>query len=190
MNQPEGVAVDAAGNVYIADTLDNAVRKVTPDGVITTSPAPARRATAATAGRRPRRRLNHPRAVAVDARGNVYVADTGNNQVRKIDPLGTITTVDTGRRAERSARSRGGSRGQHVHRRHGQPPGAARVAGRAVTTIAGNGTCCYSGDGGLALDAQLNQPWGIAVDANGNVYVADPGNNAVRMLAPVSAGIR
>jgi uncharacterized protein (TIGR03437 family) len=61
--------------------------------------------------------------------------------------------------------------------------------GAPVTTIAGNGTCCYSGDGALALDAQLNQPWGLSVDANGNVYVADPANNAVRMLAPVSAGI-
>jgi uncharacterized protein (TIGR03437 family) len=61
--------------------------------------------------------------------------------------------------------------------------------GAPLTTIAGNGTCCYSGDGGLAPDAQLNQPWGLAVDANGNVYVADPGNNAVRVLAPVSAGI-
>ena len=58
-----------------------------------------------------------------------------------------------------------------------------------MTTIAGNGTCCYSGDGGLALEARLNQPWGIAADAGGNVYVADAGNNSVRMLSPVSAGI-
>jgi len=60
--------------------------------------------------------------------------------------------------------------------------------GALVTTIAGNGACCYSGDGGLALSAMLNQPWAVAVDAGGNVYVTDAGNNAVRMLAPVSAG--
>src|SRR5260370_30694323 len=60
--------------------------------------------------------------------------------------------------------------------------------GALVTTSAGSGACCYSGDGGLALSAMLNQPWAVAVDAGGNVYVTDAGNNAVRMLAPVSAG--
>jgi uncharacterized protein (TIGR03437 family) len=83
-----------------------------------------------------------------------------------VDRAGTLYIADTGNRVVRRV-----------------SPGAL------VTAIAGNGTCCYSGDGGLALDAQLDQPWGVAVDANGNVYVADPANNAVRMLAPVSAGI-
>jgi uncharacterized protein (TIGR03437 family) len=189
VNQPEGVAVDSLGNVYIADTLDHAVRKVTPDGVINTLAGTGNPGYSGDGGPAIRARLSEPRGVAVDADGNVYVADSGNNQVRRIDALGTITTVDTGGAlsdprgvaVDRAGNLYIADTGNHRVRR--VSPGAL------VTTIAGNGTCCYSGDGGLALDAQLNQPWGVAVDANGNVYVADPGNNAVRMLAPVSAGI-
>ena len=117
------------------------------------------------------------------------MADTGNNQVRRIDALGTITTVDTGG-ALSDPRGVAVDRAGNLYIADTGNRRVRRVSpGALVTTIAGNGTCCYSGDGGLALDAQLNQPWGVAVDANGNVYVADPGNNAVRMLAPVSAGI-
>ena len=189
VNQPEGVAVDAAGNVYIADTLDHAVRKVTPDGVINTLAGTGNPGYSGDGGPANRARLSAPRAVAVDAAGNVYVADTGNNQVRRIDPLGTITTVDTGN-ALSDPRGVAVDRAGNVYIADTGNHRVRRVSpGAPVTTIAGNGTCCYSGDGALALDAQLNQPWGVAVDANGNVYVADPGNNAVRMLAPVSAGI-
>ena len=189
VNQPEGVAVDAAGNVYIADTLDHAVRKVTPDGVINTLAGTGNPGYSGDGGPANRARLSLPRAVAADAAGNVYVADSGNNQVRRIDPQGTITTVDTGNSlsdprgvaVDRAGNVYIADTGNHRVRR--VSPGAP------VTTIAGNGTCCYSGDGALAPDAQLNQPWGLAVDASGNVYVADPANNAVRVLAPVSAGI-
>ena len=189
VNQPEGVAVDAAGNVYIADTLDHAVRKVTPDGVINTLAGTGTPGYSGDGGPANRARLNGPRAVAVDAAGNVYVADTGNNQVRRIDPLGTITTVDTGN-ALSGPRGVAVDRAGNVYIADTGNRLVRRVSpGAPVTTIAGNGTCCYSGDGSLALDARLNQPWGVSVDANGNVYVADPANNAVRMLAPVSAGI-
>jgi uncharacterized protein (TIGR03437 family) len=189
VNQPEGVAADALGNVYIADTLDNAIRKVTPDGVITTLAGTGTPGYSGDGGPANAARLTLPRGVAVDSAGNVYVADSGNNQVRRIDARGTITTVDTGGSlsdprgvaVDRAGNLYIADTGNRVVRR--VSPGAL------VTTIAGNGTCCYSGDGGLALDAQLNQPWGVAADANGNVYVADPANNAVRMLAPVSAGI-
>jgi uncharacterized protein (TIGR03437 family) len=189
VNQPEGVAADALGNVYIADTLDNAIRKVTPDGVITTLAGTGTPGYSGDGGPANVARLTQPRGVAVDSAGNVYVADSGNNQVRRIDARGTITTVDTGGSlsdprgvaVDRAGNLYIADTGNRVVRR--VSPGAL------VTTIAGNGTCCYSGDGGLALDAQLNQPWGVAADASGNVYVADPANNAVRMLAPVSAGI-
>jgi uncharacterized protein (TIGR03437 family) len=189
VNQPEGVAADALGNVYIADTLDNAVRKVTPGGIITTLAGTGNTGYSGDGGPASLARLNLPRGVAVDLGGNVYVADSGNNQVRRIDAQGTITTVDTGN-------SLSGPRGIAVDRAgnlyiaDSSNRRVLRVSpGALVTTIAGDGTCCYSGDGGLALDAQLNQPSGVAVDANGNVYVADPGNDAVRMLAPLSAGI-
>ena len=189
VNQPEGVAVDTAGNVYIADTLDHAVRKVTPDGVINTLAGTGTPGYSGDGGPANRARLNGPRAVAADAAGNVYVADTGNNQVRRIDPLGTITTVDTGN-ALIGPRGVAVDRAGNVYIADTGNRLVRRVSpGAPVTTIAGTGTCCYSGDGALALDARLNQPWGLSVDANGNVYVADPANNAVRILAPVSAGI-
>jgi uncharacterized protein (TIGR03437 family) len=189
VNQPEGVAADSLGNVYIADTLDQAVRKVTPDGVITTLAGNGSPGYSGDGGPANQARLNQPRGVAVDAYGNVFVADTGNSQIRRIDTLGTITTVDTsgalvdprGVAVDRAGNLYIADTGNRLVRR--VSPGAP------VTTIAGNGACCYSGDGDLALNARLNQPWGIAVDANGNVYVADPLNDAVRMLAPVSAAI-
>src|ERR1035437_5544737 len=96
VNHPEGVAVDAAGNVYIADTVDNAVRKVTPDGVINTLVGTGNPGYSGDGGPAISARLSAPRSVAVDTSGNVFVADSGNNQVRRIDPQGTISTVDTG----------------------------------------------------------------------------------------------
>jgi uncharacterized protein (TIGR03437 family) len=188
VNQPEGVAVDAAGNVYIADTLDNAVRKVTPDGTISTLAGTGTPGYSGEGGPAKQARLKLPRAVAVDAGGNVYVADTGNNQIRRIDTQGAITTVDTGG-ALNDPRGVAVDRAGNLYIADTGNRRIRRVAaGTAMTTIAGNGSCCYSGDGGLALDAQLNQPWGLAADASGNIYVADAGSNAVRILSPVSAG--
>lgn len=189
VNQPEGVAVDAAGNVYIADTLDHAVRMVTPDGVINTLAGTGTPGYSGDGGPANRARLNRPRGVAVDAGGNVYVADTGNNQVRRIDRLGTIETVDTGGALSDPRGVAVDGAGNLYIADTGNRSVRRLSPGALLTTIAGNGTCCYSGDGGLAVNARLNQPWGVAVDATGNVYVADPANDAVRMLTPISAGI-
>jgi uncharacterized protein (TIGR03437 family) len=118
----------------------------------------------------------------VDANGNVYIADTGNNRVRKVDFLGTISTVASGL---------SGPRGVAVDRAgvlYISDTGHNQVL-RGSTIIAGDGTCCYSGDGGFATASRFNAPSGIAVDAGGNVYVADTGNNAVRVLRPVSTAI-
>jgi uncharacterized protein (TIGR03437 family) len=199
VNQPEGIALDSAGNVYIADTLDNVVRKVN-NGTIDTlagfgTPGFSGDGGPATSGK-----LNHPSAVAVDTAGNVFVADTGNNRVRRITPLGAIVTV-----AGNGDPTFGGDGGPAAAAGLSGPRGVAvDTAGNlyiadtghnrirkvtpdgTIVTIAGNGTCCYSGDGGSAATAQLNVPWGLWVDARGSLYIADSGNNAIRMLQPVS----
>lgn len=199
INQPEGVAVDARGNIYIADTLDNVIREVTADGAINTIAGFGTPGFGGDGGPAIQAKLNGPRGVAVDTQGNVYVADSGNGRVRKIDGLGNITTLgDAGIGDFVLAGSAAGPlvdpRGVAVDRAGNvfvTDFGANRVyriaTSGTMTTIAGDGTCCYAGDGGLGTAAQLNHPYGVAVDAAGNVYVADSGNNAVRVLAPVSA---
>jgi len=188
INQPEGVAVDAKGNLFIADTLDNVVREVTPDGVIDTIAGFGTPGFGGDGGAATSATLNGPRGVAVDSAGNVYVADSGNGRVRKVDFLGNISTI-------------GGTlvdpRGVAVDRAGNvfvSDSGANRVYRIApsgtMTVVAGDGTCCYGGDGAIATAAQLNQPYGLAIDASGNLYVADSGNNAIRLLAPVSTTIQ
>ncbi len=204
VNQPEGVAADAAGNVYIADTFDNVVRKVSANGVISTIAGFGTPGFGGDGGPATSAKLNHPRGVAVDALGNVYVADTANNRVRKIDPVGTISTVagngtvdfvvPDGVATQQGLSDPRGVAVDQAGNVYVAETGRNRVRKisptGAITTIAGNGTCCYTGDGGLGTAAQLNQPWGLAVDAEGNVYVADSGNNAIRVLTPASANIQ
>ena len=199
VNQPKGLVLDSAGNVYIADTLDNVVRKVS-NGTIATLAGSGTAGFSGDGGPAASARLNHPSAVAVDASGNVFVADTGNNRIRKIDPLGAVSTV-----AGNGDTTFGGDGGPAAGTGLSGPRGiAVDTAGNlyiadtghnrirrvtrdgTITTIAGNGTCCYSGDGGSAAAAQLNAPWGLWVDARGSLYVADSGNNAIRMLQPIS----
>ncbi len=199
INHPEGIALDSAGNVYIADTSDNVVRKVS-DGTITTIAGFGTPGFGGDGGPATSARLDHPSAVAVDAAGNVYVTDTGSNRVRKIDSLGTITTV-----AGNGNTAFGGDGGPATSAQLSGPRGVAvdragnlyiadtghnriRKVSTAgiITTIAGIGTCCYSGDGGSAASAQLNMPRGLWVDASGTVYVADSGNQAIRMLQQIS----
>ena len=139
-NFPEGVAVDSAGNVYVADTFNDTIRKITPAGAVTTLAGSAG-ISGSNDGTGENALFNEPYDVAVDTAGNVYVADTANATIRRISPAGAVTTL----------------------------AGVAGVAGL------GNG----AGAGAL-----FNQPRGLMVDGAGNVFVADTGNGALRKIAP------
>jgi len=180
LNSPSCAAVDAAGNIYTADRANNRVRKIDSSGNITTI-AGGGAVTAATDGiLAVNAKLNGPRCIAVDAAGNVYIADTGNHAIRKVDTTGVITTV-AGILIPNPVPSNPVS---------GQPNDAfIGINGPAFVAAGPSGPTVQvpnaepSGDGGPATAAYLNSPWGIALDPTGNLlYIADSSNNAVRVV--------
>src|SRR5438094_4014306 len=201
LNSPEGVAVDAAGNIYIADSFNNRIRKVDTSGVITTiagngSPQYTGEGVATQVS------LNDPTCVAADKIGNLYIADNSSHRISKLNlSRGIISTI--------AGTGIGGFSGD------GGPASAAQVfnpthlatdqagnlyiadytnhrirkisAGSGIiTTVAGSATPGnhggYSGDGGPATSAQFNNPAGVAIDAAGNLYIADAQNKRVRKV--------
>jgi uncharacterized protein (TIGR03437 family) len=195
LNLPFGVAVDAANNLYIAEFAGNRVRKVAANGNISTLAGNGVNGFSGDGGQGGSAMLNGPQTVATDSQGNVYVGDTGNNRVRKVTPNGVITTV-----AGSGDAGFAGDGGAAVKAQVGNPiavavdttgnlfigDGSSRVRkvflSGLITTIAGNGSKGYSGDGGSALNAMLSGPSALAVNAAGSVVVADTFNNAVRLL--------
>ncbi|MGH9663776.1 MAG: hypothetical protein ACRD9L_05075 [Bryobacteraceae bacterium] len=194
LNQPSAIGVDAAGNLYIADTGDNAVRVITPQGTIRTLAGSGCAGFAGDNGPAVRAQINAPQGVSVDANGNVFIADTENHRIRRVNAQGAIATVAG------SDPSTGDS-GPALAARLFEPGGVAfDAAGNlyvsetashrvrkvtphgAISTVAGTGIAGYSGDGGSAMAAQLNDPNGLATDGAGNLYIADTGNNALRMV--------
>ena len=137
---PQGVAVDGDGNVYVVDTENHTIRKVTPAGVVTTLAGTAGSSGSAD-GAGAAARFFYPGGVAVDGEGNVYVADNENHTVRKVTPAGVVTTL----------------------------AGTARSSGSAD---------------GTGAAARFNNPQGVAVDGDGNLYVADNNNHAIRKVTP------
>jgi len=210
LNAPSAVAVDAAGNLYIADTLNQRIRKVT-NGVITTVAGSGLAGVNAAGyggdnGQATSARLANPVGVAIDASGNLYIADAGNHRIRRVSG-GEITTV-----AGNGAAGFSGDNGPAANAELWSPEGIAidsrgnlyiadqgnqrirKVSQGVIATVAGNGTAGFGGDNGPATSAELHGiggstplPWGIAVDAAGNLYVADPGNRRVRVLTSSQA---
>jgi hypothetical protein len=199
LNSPYGVAVDSSGDLFIADAGNNVIREVIPaTGIIITVAGTGKAGYSGDGAAATSAQLNSPLGVAVDSSGNLYVADTGNNAIREVvQATGTIITVaGTGTAgysgdgaAATSAELSGpvsvavdasgnlfiADAGNNVVREVVQTTGD-------IVTIAGNGTAGYSGDGGSATSAQLSDPTGLAVDANGNLFIGDSGNDCVRKV--------
>lgn len=199
--QPFGIAVDANGNLYIADTANLRIRKVTPDGIINTVAGTGSKGYSGDGGPANRAQLSGVYKVAVDAAGNLYISSTESAGVRKVSTNGIISTVAG------SGGFYSGDGGLATKAGLGLIMGLAvdgggnlylgdihsnrirKVAANGIiTTIAGNGSSAYTGDGGPATRAQL-YPWDLTVDAKGAVYVADPLNSAVRLLRPIPSVI-
>lgn len=192
---PAGIARDSAGNLYVADFADNTIRKITPDGQVTTLAGKAR-GTGHGGGVGAAGPFNHPTGIACDAAGNIYVANSMDYTICKITPAGKVTTLagKTG--------TYGSTDGPGVAARFGWPSGAAfDAAGNLyvtdasnytirkispageVTTLAGQAGSKGSADGS-GTAARFKDPFGIACDAAGNIYVADTGNSTIRKITP------
>jgi uncharacterized protein (TIGR03437 family) len=203
LNDPNGVAVDAAGNLYIAEYLGERVRKVATNGTITTVAGTGVLGFSGDGGSATMASLNGPFRVALDRAGNLYISDNGNHRVRKVTSDGTIITV-----AGNGSANSSGDGGLATDAAIGAPGDLALDAagnlfiaspafagdfsanvirkvtpGGLITTVAGNGIAGYSGDGGLATGAALNAPEGLAIDSTGNLFIADQINQRIRKVS-------
>ena len=191
-----GAAIDAAGNVYIADYTNQRVRMVNTAGIISTFAGNGTAAYSGDGGQATDAALNYPASLTVDAAGNVYISDNYDNHIRMVNTAGIISTF---------AGTAAGYSGD------GGPAAAAKINGPqaisidgagniyfsdgnnsrvrmintagVITTIAGDGTQGYTGDGGQATAAEFRPLGGLAADAVGNVYLADPSNQRIRIVS-------
>jgi len=197
LNDSKGMAIDPAGNVYIADSGNARVRKVNAAGMISTYAGNGVAGFSGDGGLAVNASLNQVMSVALDPVGNLYVADSENRRIRKIDPGGIITTI-----AGNGVQGYTGDGGPAASATLGRPVALAvdtggnlyyvdsvdqcvrRIsAAGIISTVAGNGVESFSGDGGLATSASLDFPLGVALDSTGNIYVADANNNRIRMIS-------
>jgi hypothetical protein len=195
-NLPNDIIFDPNGNMLIADWFNNSIRKINSSGIISTVVGNGTPGYSGDGGPAINAKLNAPCGIAFDRVGNLYIADEGNNCIRKVDTLGFINTV-----AGNGTAGYFGDGGQAINSELDEPAAITiDLAGNIyfidlnnncirkintsgiITTIAGNGTPGYSGDGGIATSAQLNTPGKIILDAIGNLYITDQGNERVRKV--------
>ena len=206
LSYPEGVAVDSAANLFIADTDNGRIRRVDSEtGIITTVAGTGENGFGGDGGPATSASLDGPTGVAFDAEDNLFIADTRNDRIRRVDSeTGIITTV-----AGTGENGFGGDGGPATSAILDDPNGVAvdamsnlfiadtnndRIRMVAtdtgiITTVAGTGEEGFGGDGGLATSALLDEPHGLAVDAAGNLFIADTDNERIRAVAGIAAGV-
>jgi sugar lactone lactonase YvrE len=196
LNGPGDMAVDAGGNVYIADAYNSRIRKIDPSGIISTIAGNGSCVFGGDGGPSTSAMVCEPYGVAVDAVGNLYVADTYNNRIREINASGIISTI-----AGNGTGGFSGDGGPATSAEISEPTAVAvdstghvYIADRGnyrirkidpsgtISTIAGTGTIGEAGDGGPALDASFDTVWDVAVNAAGDVYIADVYDNVIRKI--------
>ena len=211
LKKPQGIAVDASGNIYIADTQNHCIRKVDTSGIITcVAGVPGQNGYSGNDGLATNARLDVPQGVFVDVWGDIYIADTNNCWIRKVDALTGVITRVAGKLDGGAPKCGGddqedGSPANNVmlDQPHGvfvDASGNIYIADTnncwirkvdafsgVITRIAGKShdgdpLCGYSGDGMLATNAQLDKPGGVFVDGLGNIYIADTNNNRIRKV--------
>jgi len=195
INKPYGIAVDAVGRVYFADAVNNRVRKIDTSGIISTVAGTVTAGFSGDGGPATLAQLSTPYGVTVDTAGNIYITDQGNQRVRKVNPLGIITTI-AGTGTAGFSGDGGPATAANLYTPWGiaiDPYGALfvsdhfnsrirKISGGVITTVAGIDTAGYSGDGGPATNAKLNQPSGITFDRQGNMYICDWQNSLIRKV--------
>ena len=201
LSDPSAVALDASGNLYIADFGNNRIRKVDTKGIISTIAGSGVRGFSGDSGFATLASLNSPTSMALDALGNLYIVDRANHCIRKVDTKGIISTIaGTGVRGF----SRDGELATAALLDY--PSDVALDASGnlyiaelgnyrilkvdtkgIISTIAGTGSRGFSGDGGLATAALLSVPTGVALDAYGNLYIADHLNSRIRKVENIAA---
>ena len=191
---PSEIAVDSTGNVYFADGENSLIREWGTGGNLTTVAGSGVTGFLGDGGPATLAKLNNPWGVAVDSSGNIYISDTYNNRIRKVDLSGAITTV-----AGNGIQGYLGDGGPALSAELSWPndialdsqgnlyiadSGNERIrmmnTSGTITTIAGTGVAGYTGEEVAATTAELNDPWGVTVDPAGNLYIADTSNNALR----------
>jgi len=195
-SSPRGLALDSSGNLFIADTGNNRIRKVSPNGIITTVAGTGGRNISGDGGPATAAELYYPNSIAVDGSGDLFMADY-QSRIRKVSASGIITTV-----AGVGGFGFSGDGGPATSAAVNFPAGVAvdssgnlfiadtdnnRIrkvsANGIITTVAGNGDIYYSGDGVPATSATLRSPSGIALDGSGNLFIADQGHNRIRKVS-------
>ncbi len=197
LGRPVALAFDASGNLYIVDSVNQRIRRIGTNGVITTIAGNGNAAYGGDGGPAASASFNFPLGVAVDSAGNIYVADAGNNRVRKISTTGIISTVagngqgafsgDGGAAASAALNLPSDVAVDSAGNLYIADAGNNRIrmvnSTGVISTIAGNSNNGFAGDGGAASQATLNYPWGLATDAAGDVYLADRVNSRIRLIA-------